>query len=895
MKLNFRCFLGIIIFMTLVGAAYSQPGAPFPIDTSTIWEVAPRDQHRPAIAFDGTNYLVTWEHAVTTGAPSAICGARMDQNGEIIDKVPIIISDFGDAFNVMCYSNVAFDGTYYLIVWIHAVPDSSWLCGARVTTDGTVIDSPIVISTGSGKKDRPSIAFGNGYYLIVWADGRSGGNWDLMAVRMDTAGQVVGSEIIIDTATYQLWNSPNPRQVAFDGENFLTVWCHTPSGAVGDIWGARIDTAGNVLDTILICTYTDIQMQPCVAFNGTYHFVVWTDSRAGNTNSIYGARVNTSGTVLDPDGFQISTGIDFRYAPCVSAIGTGRWLVTWMDERNVQDIYGARVQNNGNVLDPNGIRISWGEEEGYAFVETDGQDCLVAWSDWRHDPNNSKGTFCEIYGTFLDPQGNVSPTSGILITVSPLQKNHSTAAFDINNNNYLVVWDNTYALPDIYGRRVSPSGTILDTQAIRLTFGSEREYSPAIAFSETEYFIVWNDSRNGLNTRVYGSRVTFQGVPLDSNGILIGSGTGLYQRAIAYGDSSYLVAWTVGFGNYILGALVDLNGAILAPDIPISDTFPAPPELWFAHPSITFDGNNYFVVWAGRDNTGDTDIKGARVRLDGTVIDKPPITISSNSALQCMPSVAYADNGIFLVTWTDARNSGELRIYGARVDTAGNVLDSAGICMSVNSADSICAYSVPPCITFGGNHYVAGWLRWESGGFKPYGARVSSQGTVIDTTPFSIVDANCNYYLSVVHGPDSQSLFTYSIGRDTVFWPLYSSMDIWGTFFNDPPIGIVTEPLSETRRTFNLSQTYPNPFKQSTEIRYQLADVDNAENVSLKIYDATGRLVKTFSLPTAYSLLPTVIPWNGTDDFDRKLPAGIYFCRLQDGELTETQKMILLR
>lgn len=72
----------------------------------------------------------------------------------------------------------------------------------------------------------------------------------------------------------------------------------------------------------------------------------------------------------------------------------------------------------------------------------------------------------------------------------------------------------------------------------------------------------------------------------------------------------------------------------------------------------------------------------------------------------------------------------------------------------------------------------------------------------------------------------------------------------------------------------------PNPFRVKTNISFSTGQ--SAKSVELKIYDATGRLVKEFSLLTTYSLLPTVIPWLGTDEQGKQLPPGIYFIRVGD-------------
>jgi hypothetical protein len=92
---------------------------------------------------------------------------------------------------------------------------------------------------------------------------------------------------------------------------------------------------------------------------------------------------------------------------------------------------------------------------------------------------------------------------------------------------------------------------------------------------------------------------------------------------------------------------------------------------------------------------------------------------------------------------------------------------------------------------------------------------------------------------------------------------------------------------------------YPNPSSGKIMIHYALSSKHYAQNnekvPTICIYDATGRVVKTFSLPTAYSLVSTVISWDGTDDFGHNVPAGIYFVQLNTPDKKETEKIILLR
>ncbi len=95
-----------------------------------------------------------------------------------------------------------------------------------------------------------------------------------------------------------------------------------------------------------------------------------------------------------------------------------------------------------------------------------------------------------------------------------------------------------------------------------------------------------------------------------------------------------------------------------------------------------------------------------------------------------------------------------------------------------------------------------------------------------------------------------------------------------------------------------LEQNYPNPFTKMTTIKFQaptLNQVQGKSQITLKIYDASGRVVKDFSLPTVYCLVPTTITWDGTDDGGKKVAGGVYFCRLVVGDYSAIKKLSLVR
>ena len=96
-------------------------------------------------------------------------------------------------------------------------------------------------------------------------------------------------------------------------------------------------------------------------------------------------------------------------------------------------------------------------------------------------------------------------------------------------------------------------------------------------------------------------------------------------------------------------------------------------------------------------------------------------------------------------------------------------------------------------------------------------------------------------------------------------------------------------------------EALPNPFKNCLTIKFQIPNQKSytiKENVnrdfSLKIYDATGRLVYKFSQLAENGGWSTVV-WPGVDNSGRRLAAGIYFVQLEVEGDKNIEKVILLR
>jgi len=88
-----------------------------------------------------------------------------------------------------------------------------------------------------------------------------------------------------------------------------------------------------------------------------------------------------------------------------------------------------------------------------------------------------------------------------------------------------------------------------------------------------------------------------------------------------------------------------------------------------------------------------------------------------------------------------------------------------------------------------------------------------------------------------------------------------------------------------------LYQNLPNPFKHTTQIRYELPI---AGRVTLDIYNLAGQ--KVIALLDAQQMAGIhYVNWDGKDAHGRSLASGVYFYRLTVGNAKDSKQMMLLR
>lgn len=95
----------------------------------------------------------------------------------------------------------------------------------------------------------------------------------------------------------------------------------------------------------------------------------------------------------------------------------------------------------------------------------------------------------------------------------------------------------------------------------------------------------------------------------------------------------------------------------------------------------------------------------------------------------------------------------------------------------------------------------------------------------------------------------------------------------------------------QSRMMTALHACAPNPFNPSTVIRFDLA---NEGRVMLRVYDVSGRLVRTLVDRKLPRQRHSVV-WDARSEDGQSVASGVYLCRLETTGFTATQKLVVLR
>lgn len=324
------------------------------------------------------------------------------------------------------------------------------------------------------------------------------------------------------------------------------------------------------------------EVNPAVAYNSQRqeYLAVWYNDRPGN-DDVRAQRISKNGALVG-GSFYISAGVGAeRHHPDVAYNSQDdEYLVVWESCGTGYDcgIHARLVSGVGQVLAVTDTVIATGTlgtendlNPAVSYASTSNKYLVV----WEQETQTTYSR--DIRGRVVSASGTSEGSSFIISwdAAGGYPRSQPDLAYNRSRNEYLVVWQQWASSEyDVYGRRVTGNGYLLNPESIPIINSMGDETAPSVAAIPTipdagEYLVAWEQDLGGdkdIRTRhvagdgTTGTIVTVASTLMDeSNPAVTGNES----------NGQYLVAWTRVVTTtpsavmHIYGQAVSIGGGLL--------------------------------------------------------------------------------------------------------------------------------------------------------------------------------------------------------------------------------------------------------------------------------------------------------------------------------------------
>ena len=510
------------------------------------------------LATNGSEHYVVWIADYVN-----LVGSRMTLTGTLLTPAgtPIVTN-----FSQYSQSTLAHDGTQWWLEW----GASDQLRTVRIDAAGNVLDPgggvllPIVIGGNINTAYNPVLTPGtSGGVHLFWYDLRVALGYDANVFTLPiSAANVPGTERCVSTGT----RSQRTPDFASGPDGQIAVTFLSEAANEDRVFVHLLGPTGLALTTepIEVAAAAGIGKSG-IAWNGSIYLVTWDEGALG----IRARRMNADGTFVDAAPFSVMPG----FGPDVEALGEDFLIACARFDANPQFIYAwMRIVDGPTGAFQNAATLIGG---GYVNVgprvHHDGSRWIVTYhSHWSHDSSASDAVY-----NFVASDGSFTPAA------NPATTSGSCGTPDVafSGQKYLFVWrNNTLANANNYiaGRIMNANGTFA-TGNFTIAEAPGRQLRPVVGWDGTSFVVAWDDQRNqgaffDERTDVYGTRVSETGTILDPAGfpIYVGPQGDATAAILSRSDGVSFVAsarfqTSYPFDSYRIGVTVlglDATGAV---------------------------------------------------------------------------------------------------------------------------------------------------------------------------------------------------------------------------------------------------------------------------------------------------------------------------------------------
>ncbi|MGQ9663961.1 MAG: T9SS type A sorting domain-containing protein [bacterium] len=804
-------------------------------------------QLHPAIACYDSGGVIIWYDLRCPANGMRVFGTMLNTYGDTIYKNFCLCDDTTTGcISIPAVANEP--SGRFTVVWVQ----NQHLIARRFDKYGNALGPSFVVSNLSGSQ-YPAIAISpSGWSVITWF---TSSDFRIYGQIYDPYGNPAGANFLVSDSSVTMYSTPDVAMK--NNGDIIVAWSYND-----DIWAQMFDSLGNRIGNnfkLINDTNNITETYPKLRFDQQNNlFVSWNaiiqDQKDINCQ-IFDSSLTPITGMIKIDGANLDTAQRQSIA-----VKDSIWYVVFQNGLNA--VYFQRIKNNGELLGEN-IRVSapGGRRINFPRISATQNFFIITWEKLFD------GTICDIVCQKGSFDGNLVDSNYVVSDDKGGDPQYFPAIVADTMGNFFVVWDdfrrypNYNFVPNQYGRRYDPNGNPL-TDEFRINIPANAMYAD-IGLNSSVYVVVWARTQIDSNHQVYAQRFDYNCNPIGTHYQIsqsIGTHELTFPKISTLSNEHFVVVWKEndGIRDKVYGRFLDATG------LPYGNQF---------NPSI--DSNAFNFAWKPIDEGDNRFIIPISCNIESLAIacqefDYNGNPLSTPIILNDTPgSINYVcgAKGIrrYLFVW--AANN---RIIGQLLD---HNLQKIGNNFII-SEDTVAYKDFPAIVSDTNGNFFVIWSDTRNGNPDLYSQFFDSLGNKIDynfrvdndTTNSEQVYVNC-------FSANNQIYIVWSDTRTPTNWyDTYCKVIEWQ--------GAQGIRKRQNANNGAFLKIYPNPFTETTNINFALQG-DQKSAILLKIYDASGRLVKSFN-PAS------IIVWFGEDNSGRRLPAGVYFVQLE----TETEEMI---
>jgi len=379
-------------------------------------------------------------------------------------------------------------------------------------------DSVVSAPIGSNQDFSSVSALANGGWVVTWQSNQAG-NYDIYqsvyaadgTLAVDTSGNFIANQKIVTAAT----NHQQMSAVAgLAGGGWVVIWETIQNNGTTDLRQAVYNPDGSYVGETIVSAAGNSQAAPSVsALPAGGYVLVWQTKENGN-NDIHQRVYNANGTPLGPETVVTKASSNQTF-PSVSVLSNGGWVVTWETQGSggTSDIHQRVYAPNGTPLGPETV-VSEAANNQYAPSVTalPNGGWVVT---WQTDESSNGGA--DIHQRIYAADGTLVGNEIIVTEAANTQSAPVVTALfddpdDPNDGGWVVSWQTDEATTNsfnVHQRVYKADGTLLFAEEVVSQAANNQGLPSIAALAGGGWVVTWRTDEAAagsydIRQRVYG-------------------------------------------------------------------------------------------------------------------------------------------------------------------------------------------------------------------------------------------------------------------------------------------------------------------------------------------------------------------------------------------------------